>query len=125
MPQTVIPQLRITQASRSLAFYVDQLGFAVDWRHQFEPDFPLFFQLTRDGQTLFLTEHTGDCEVGSAVYLIVPDATAVHAAFSARGGIATQAPLPTPWGTLECLLTDPDGNRLRFASDIAPTASAS
>ncbi|WP_397535795.1 hypothetical protein [Roseateles sp.] len=29
-PQTVIPQLRITQAARSLAFYVDGLGFEID-----------------------------------------------------------------------------------------------
>ena len=53
--QTVIPQLRITNASRSLAFYVDGLGFAVDWKHQFEPGDPLFFQLTRAGQTIFIT----------------------------------------------------------------------
>ncbi len=40
--QTVIPQLRITNASRSLEFYVNGLGFTVDWEHQFEPGFPLF-----------------------------------------------------------------------------------
>ena len=118
--QTVIPQLRSTQASRSLAFYVDQLGFAIDWQHQFEPGFPLFFQLTRDGQTLFLTEHSGDCEVGGAVYFRVPDARACHAAFAAHGVAATRAPEATPWGTVEFLLTDPDGNRLRFASDTTP-----
>ena len=119
--QTVIPQLRTTQAQRSLAFYVDQLGFGVDWQHQFEPGFPLFFQLTREGQTIFLTEHTGDGEVGGAVYFRVPDAWACHAAFSARGVVATNAPAATPWGTVEFLLTDPDGNRLRFASDTAPS----
>ncbi|MEX1166805.1 MAG: VOC family protein [Hydrogenophaga sp.] len=117
MPQTVIPQLRITQVARSLVFYVEQLGFAIDWQHQFEPGFPLFFQLTREGQTLFLTEHAGDCEVGGAVYFRVPDAQACHAAFSAKSVIATSAPQATPWGTVEFLLTDPDGNRLRFASD--------
>lgn len=123
MPQTVIPQLRISQAARSLVFYVEQLGFAVDWQHQFEPGFPLFFQLTREEQTLFLTEHTGDCEVGGAVYFLVPDAQACHAAFAAQGVIATNAPSATPWGTVEFLLTDPDGNRLRFASDAMPSPS--
>lgn len=117
MPQTVIPQLRITQAARSLAFYVDGLGFAIDWQHQFEPGFPLFFSITRAGQTVFLTEHTGDCQVGGAVYFIVPDARACHAEFAGRGIVATQAPTDTPWGTCEVVLTDPDGNRLRFASD--------
>ena len=119
MVQSVIPQLRSTHASRSLAFYVDQLGFATDWQHQFEPGFPLFLQLTRDGQTLFLTEHTGDCEPGGAVYFRVPDAQACLATFASHGVVATQPLATTPWGTVEFLLTDPDGNRLRFASDIA------
>lgn len=88
------------------------------WRHQFEPDFPLFFPLTRDGQTIFLTEHTGDCEVGAAVYFRVCDAWACHVAFSALG-VRHQRPQQTPWGTVEFLPSDPDGNRLRFASAIA------
>ena len=117
--QTVIPQLRITNAKTSLAFYIDGLGFEVDWEHQFEPGFPYFFQITRAGQTLFLTEHTGDCQVGGAVYLIVPDATACYAAFTQKGMVASHPPEATPWGTLEFVLTDPDGNRLRFASELA------
>ncbi|WP_028996819.1 bleomycin resistance protein [Azohydromonas australica] len=118
MQQTVIPQLRITSAERSLSLYVDGLGFSVDWKHQFEPGFPLFLQLTRSGQTIFLTEHAGDCQVGGAVYFKVPDAPACHAEFAARGITATQPPTQTPWGTCEFVLTDPDGNRLRFASDL-------
>jgi len=117
-PQTVIPQLRITQAARSLAFYVDGLGFEIDWQHQFEPGYPLFLQLTRAGQTLFLTEHSGDCQVGGAIYFIVPDADACHAAFASRGIKADAPPADTPWETREFIVTDPDGNRLRFASDL-------
>lgn len=36
---TVIPQLRITDARRSVAFYVDGLGFRIDWENRFEPGF--------------------------------------------------------------------------------------
>ena len=118
MPQTVVPQLRITQAARSLAFYVDGLGFKVDWQHQFEPGFPLFFQLTRAGQTIFLTEHSGDCQPGGAVYFIVPDAQALCEAFRQKGIAPITEPADTPWGTCEFVLTDPDGNRLRFANDL-------
>lgn len=117
MRQTVIPQLRITRAADSLPFYVQGLGFAIDWQHQFEPGFPLFLQLTRQGQTIFLTEHTGDCQVGGAVYFVVPDADECFRAFSANGVKATEPPQDTPWGTREMVVTDPDGNRLRFASD--------
>ena len=116
--QTVIPQLRTTNAERSLAFYVDGLGFVIDWQHQFEPGFPLFFQITRAGQTIFLTEHTGDCETGGAVYFKIPDARECYADFKKNGVVATNPPEDTPWGTCEFLLTDPDGNRLRFANDL-------
>ncbi|HEY0065444.1 MAG TPA: VOC family protein [Telluria sp.] len=118
MTQTVIPQLRITNAQRSLAFYVDGLGFAIDWEHQFEPGFPLFLQITRAGQTLFLTEHAGDCEAGGAVYFQVADALACYAEFCAKGIVADQPPGETPWETVEFVLTDPDGNRLRFAHSV-------
>lgn len=123
MKQTVIPQLRMTDAARSLPFYVGTLGFAVDWEHRFEPGLPLFVQLTRQGQTIFLTEHAGDCQPGGAVYFWVDDAAACHAAFTAAG-VAALTPLQhTPYGTLEFIATDPDGNRLRFGTDLEPDAS--
>jgi catechol 2,3-dioxygenase-like lactoylglutathione lyase family enzyme len=115
--QSVFPQLRITNAANSLAFYIDGLGFSVDWQHQFEPGFPLFFQITRAGQTLYLTEHAGDCEVGGAVYFLVPDVDICFAEFSGRKVEFVKLPEDTPWGTREMLVKDPDGNRLRFASE--------
>lgn len=117
--QTVIPQLRMISATHSLPFYVDQLGFTIDWEHRFEPGFPLFVQLTREGQTIFLSEHSGDCEPGGAVYFLVPDVDQLYAAISARGVVPGRghAPEDTPWGTREMLLYDPDGNRLRFATE--------
>lgn len=116
--QTVVPQLRITNALRSLKFYVGGLGFAVDWQHQFEPGFPLFIQLTREGQTIFITEHAGDCEVGGAVYFLVPDVDRCFEEFSARGVLLASSPANTAWGTREMVVEDPDGNRLRFASEV-------
>ena len=114
MAQTVIPQLRMTDATRSLAFYT-ALGFTVDWEHRFEAGLPLFAQLTRDGQTLFLSGHAGDCEVGGAVYFKVADVDACGRAFAATGVAILQPPHDTDWGTREMLLVDPDHNRLRFA----------
>jgi catechol 2,3-dioxygenase-like lactoylglutathione lyase family enzyme len=114
--QTVIPQFRITNAQRSKAFYVDGLGFKIDWEHRFEPGFPLFMQLTRAEQTIFLSEHEGDCKVGGAAYFVVPDVDACYDEFVARGVAPTELPADTPWETREMVLTDPDGNRLRFAT---------
>ena len=116
MMQTVTPQFRITDARRSIAFYVGGLGFTIDWEHRFEPGFPVFMQLTREGQSIFLTEHAGDCEVGGAAYFVVPDVDACHAEFVSRGVAISEPPSDVPWGPREMLVTDPDGNRLRFAS---------
>ena len=118
MSQTVIPQLRITSAASSLAFYVDGLGFVVDWKHQFGPGYPSFFQLTREGQTIFLTEHAGDCQVGGAVYFKVPDVDQLAVSMREKGVSRIEGPDNTPWGTREMVVTDPDGNRLRFTAEL-------
>jgi len=118
--QTVIPQLRSTSMAASLAFYRDGLGFVVDWQHQFEPGFPLFLQLTREGQTIFLTEHAGDCQVGGSIYFKVPDVDLLAGQFRERGVALAHGPCDSPWGTRDMSVLDPDGNRLRFATHPEP-----
>lgn len=115
MTQGVTPQFRIKDAQASLAFDVDGLGFSVDWEHRFGPGMPVFMQVSRDGIALFLSEHAGDAKFGGTAYLVVPDVDARHRELVARG-LALGAPQDTPWGTREMVATDPDGNRLRFAT---------
>jgi catechol 2,3-dioxygenase-like lactoylglutathione lyase family enzyme len=114
--QRVTPQLRMTDWQRSRAFYVDGLGFAVEWEHRFAPGLPVFTQIARDGLALFLTEHTGDCEPGGACYIVVDDVDALYREITARGIQACEPPEDAPWGGREMLVIDPDGNRLRFAT---------
>ena len=116
MHQRVFPQLRMTDWKRTRAFYVDGLGFAVDWEHRFEPGFPVFAQLTRDGLSLFLTEHRGDYEVGGAAYLVVDDVDALFRDISRRGVTAVELPGDTEWHAREMTVVDPDGNKLRFST---------
>lgn len=106
----------MTDWERTRAFYVGGLGFAVDWVHRFEPEFPVFAQLTRDGLTLFLTEHAGDCQPGGAAYLVVDDLDELFRDFLQRGVRPAEPPAGTPWGTREMSVVDPDGNCLRFAT---------
>jgi catechol 2,3-dioxygenase-like lactoylglutathione lyase family enzyme len=116
--QRVFPQLRMTDWKRTRQFYADGLGFGVDWEHRFKPGFPVFAQLTRNGLSLFLTEHSGDCQAGGAVYLIVDDVDAFHAEIRRRGVQPEQEPTSTAWGTREMTVMDPDGNRIRFANAV-------
>lgn len=41
------PILRIFDESKAVEFYVDFLGFKVDWQHRFEANFPLYLQVSR------------------------------------------------------------------------------
>ncbi len=115
MNQRVTPQLRSTDWNRTRAFYEDGLGFRVQWEHRFEPGFPVFAQVSRDGLSLFLTEHSGDCQVGGAVYIVVDDLEGFYHEIIQRGIQVDEPPQDTPWGAREMSVMDPDGNRLRFA----------
>ena len=111
--QRVVPAFRITDSRRSKEFYLERLGFVVEWEHRFKPTFPVFMSIARDGMQLYLTEHAGDCQVGGLVHFVVEDVKAWHQQFEARGVRATEGP-NDDLGFLNMTITDPDGNQLRF-----------
>ena len=41
------PILRSFDAAKAREFYVDFLGFKVDWEHRFGDNFPLYMQVSR------------------------------------------------------------------------------
>ena len=61
------PILRIFDEAKALEFYVDFLGFKIDWQHRFEANFPLYLQVSRGECVLHLSEHHGDACPGSAL----------------------------------------------------------
>jgi len=115
----VIPTLRITDEARSRAFYVDGLGFHVDWTHRFGAHLPALLQLTRDGMTLYLSQHVMDCSIGGLVHLFVDSVDAWHTELRRRGVAIELAPTDQPWGLREMHLIDPDGNRLRVCTRVS------
>lgn len=46
---TVTPILRFFDEARTREFYLDFLGFDVDWEHRFEDGLPLYLQVSKDG----------------------------------------------------------------------------
>lgn len=109
-----IPVMRMFDVGRTLDFYVGYLGFALDWEHRFEPELPLYAQVSRAGLTLHLSQHHGDGSPGVVVFAPMTGLEAFHAELAAkpygflRPGLERQ-----PWG-LEMEVTDPNGNRIRF-----------
>jgi uncharacterized glyoxalase superfamily protein PhnB len=109
------PILRIFDITKAHEFYVDFLGFAVQWEHRFEDDAPLYTAVSRDGCVLHLSEHHGDATPGSAVRIRVQDIAALHRELMAKAyRFARPGLRETPWRTREISVTDPFGNRLHF-----------
>jgi catechol 2,3-dioxygenase-like lactoylglutathione lyase family enzyme len=119
--QRVVPALRSTNYARSKSFYVDQLGFQVEWEHRFAPGFPVFMSLARDGMQIYLSEHSGDCQVGGLVHFVIEDVNAWQREFTARGVRLTEEP-NSDLGFLNMTVTDPDGNQLRFMEPASASA---
>lgn len=65
-----IPMLRIFDKAKAIEFYVNWLGFTIDWEHSFvEGQPPIYMQVSGSGIVLHLTEHHGDCTPGGKVYI--------------------------------------------------------
>jgi hypothetical protein len=119
MSGPAIPILRIFDVAIAHRFYLDALGFSVDWEHRFEGTTPLYTQISRDGIQLHLSEHVGDGTPGTAVWIPVDDVRAYYdevkrAPFDALKqypGFETEGP-----GAPGFSVTDPFGNRLRFGT---------
>jgi catechol 2,3-dioxygenase-like lactoylglutathione lyase family enzyme len=115
MFEQTIPVLRIFDEAKAQEFYVEYLGFRIDWEHRFEPGLPLYMQISRDGLTLHLSEHYGDGSPGAVVFVRMKGIDALHAELAVkqykylRPGIERE-----PWAARSLQLIDPFGNRLRL-----------
>ena len=111
--QKVTPALKITDYEKSIYFYIEGLGFQIDWEHRFEPGFPVFMQITRDEFTIYLTEHEGDCQVGGLVHFLVSDVDNLYNELRKKN-IVKEPPFEVIDGLRMLSVEDPDGNELRF-----------
>ncbi len=117
--QKVIPTFRITDYEKSKSFYVDGLGFSIDWEHRFEPDFPVYMQITRDGLSLSLSEHTGDCQAGGLVNLYVESVDEWYKDLQSRGVSVKERPNESlQKGLRNMTVVDPDGNKIRILTRL-------
>ena len=109
-----IPILRIFDEAKAREFYIDYLGFVVDWEHRFEPELPLYLQVSRSGLVLHLSEHHGDGTPGSVVYCPVTGIEAFHAELTAKRYRYYRPGLSRESDAVEFSLEDGFGNGLRF-----------
>ncbi len=113
--EAAIPVLRIFDPALALAFYRDWLGLNLDWEHRFDPEAPIYMQLSRGALTLHLSQHYGDCTPGSKLVIYVDDIDALHAELHSRPHPHMRPGVElAPWGAKVMDITDPFGNRLSF-----------
>jgi len=108
------PIIRILSEPEARQYYVDYLGFTMEWEHRFEDGMPLYAQIRRSDLVLHLSGHAGDAIPGANVFVPVNDIEALHRDLSSREyGFPTPAIVDLPWGR-QIQIADPFGNRLRF-----------
>jgi catechol 2,3-dioxygenase-like lactoylglutathione lyase family enzyme len=128
-----IPVLRIFSVDAALQFYVEFLGFTLDFGGPAGgPGTAYYGQLTRAGTTLHVTEVAYDPGPGATVFVWIDGIEGWREALNARRervrvwGPAVWAPeLETaPWGARVLTIADPFGNHLRFNEPTDPDERA-
>ena len=114
--QETIPILRIFSVDKAKEFYLDFLGFTIDWEHRFGDNFPLYAQVSRAGLKLHLSEHHGDASPGSTVFLWMRGIAEYHRELIAKDYRYYKPGLEdaVPFKGKVMQVSDPFGNRLRF-----------
>lgn len=111
-----IPILRILDEVKTREFYLGYLGFSVDFEHRFHDHAPLFMGVSRDGLSLFLSEHHGDGIPGTYVRIDVRGLRELHSELHAKHyRYMNPAIQEQEWGRRELTVYDPFGNRLIFS----------
>jgi hypothetical protein len=102
MPFTkTIPILRVLDEAKAKEFYIDFLGFKIDWGNRASG--ALFMQISLDECVLHLSEHSGDACPGAAVKLHTDKIEEYVEQLVAKDyppGVAEQDPgvAEQPWG---------------------------
>lgn len=114
-----IPVFRIFDSRLAKSFYLDWLGFQLDWEHQFDGNGPRYLQVSRDAVILHLSEHYGDCTPGAKAIVNLDDVEAYHRELHSRPNPNMRPGVELePWGAKVMEVIDPFGNRICFSQSL-------
>lgn len=113
------PILRIFDERKAKEFYVDFLGFTIDWEHRFEEGTPLYVQISKDKCILHLSEHHGDCTPGAAMRIECQNVDDYcKELLDKQYKYCRPSVEDMPYGTRDMFVHDPFGNRLIFTNAV-------
>ena len=108
--ENTVPILRVRSLQASIEYYVEVLGFVVDWH---EPK--SVASVSRDGHGIMLCEG-GQGNPGTWVWIGISDSAILFDEYTAKGATIRLPPTNYPWA-YEMHVEDPDGHVLRLGSD--------
>lgn len=103
------PIFRVSNLEKSLDYYVNKLGFSIDWNHETG-----MASVSRLAANLMLCENDQG-NFGTWVYIGVGNAEKLHEELTTKDAIIKLPPTNYEWA-LEIHVADLDGNVLRFGS---------
>ncbi len=115
MVEKVIPMLRIFDYNKAVEFYIDWLGFKINFEHTFHEGAPVYIEVEKDGIVFHLSEHHGDGTPGSHVFIWCTGVKEYHEELINkkykynRPGIEE-----TFYGSLTFIVNDPFNNKISF-----------
>jgi len=109
-----IPTFRINDYKVAISFYIDFLGFKIDWEHRFSENEPIYMQISKNGLILHLSENQR-FKTGAIVFVETVGLEELRKTIlkSKYDEIIPEI-LSTDWGTKQLEIEDPFGNLLRF-----------
>jgi predicted enzyme related to lactoylglutathione lyase len=110
--ENVTPILRVQDLEASRRYYIQKLGFSLDW------DAGGMISVSRDQKSIMLCEREQG-QPGTWLWIGVDDADAFYAEFRAKGARIRRPPENFPWA-YEFEVADPDDHVLRIGSAPKP-----
>ena len=109
-----VPIFSVDDLKASQRYFRDALGFTLKWEDGDPPD---FCAVGRADATIFMCER---CQghPGTWIMIFTRDVDRLHEELVRRHAIIKTAPRDMPWHLREMHVADPDGNVIRFASEI-------
>ena len=109
--ECIIPILNVKNLAASMDYYVNVLGFRVEWDWGDPPDVG---SVARDDHSIMLVED-GQGHPGTWIWMGVEDADQYYKEYKASGAKIREHPINYPWA-YEFRVEDLDGHVLRIGS---------
>ena len=114
----VTPVFQITDYPQAVAFYIDWLGFSIDWEDEVTVDGGRYLQVSRGSIVLHLTNTTHQSCAGSRAIAEFTGLAAFHRILMQKASVFPMPELQkTTWHdkVMQLELVDPAGNCLMLA----------